>query len=77
MGKITLVQQLQQLATAIGLIDKKFETLTRLKDEEAVNGIAFTAGTKFAAVVHASYFFRVIPFPSPENLQQRVFQKRS
>jgi outer membrane receptor protein involved in Fe transport len=38
--------------------ETQFETLTRLKNEEAVNGIAFTAGTKFAAVVHASYFFR-------------------
>jgi outer membrane receptor protein involved in Fe transport len=38
--------------------ETQFETLTRLKNEEAVNGIAFTAGTKFTAVVHASYFFR-------------------
>jgi hypothetical protein len=38
--------------------ETQFETLTRLKNEEAVNGIAFTAGTKFAAVLHVSYFFK-------------------
>jgi hypothetical protein len=38
--------------------ETQFETLTRLKNQEAVNGIAFTAGTKFAAVLHVSYFFR-------------------
>jgi hypothetical protein len=38
--------------------ETQFETLTRLKNEEAVNGIAFTAGTKFAAVLHMSYFFK-------------------
>lgn len=38
--------------------ETQFETETRLKGEQAVDGVAFTAGTKFAAVVHVSYFFR-------------------
>lgn len=38
--------------------ETQFETETRLKGEQAVNGVAFTAGTKFAAVVHVSYFFK-------------------
>lgn len=38
--------------------ETQFETLTRLKNQQPVNGIAFTAGTKFAALVHVSYFFR-------------------
>jgi outer membrane receptor protein involved in Fe transport len=38
--------------------ETQFETETRLKGEQAVNGIAFTAGTKFAAVFHVSYFFK-------------------
>ncbi len=38
--------------------ETQFETITRLKNEAAVDGIAFTAGTKFAAVFHLSYFFR-------------------
>lgn len=38
--------------------ETQFETITRLKNETAVDGIAFTAGTRFAAVAHVSYFFR-------------------
>ncbi|RYY30133.1 MAG: TonB-dependent receptor [Sphingobacteriaceae bacterium] len=38
--------------------ETQFETLYRLKNEAAINGIAFTAGTKFAAVAHLGYFFR-------------------
>lgn len=38
--------------------ETQFETLTRLKNQEPVNGIAFTAGTKFAALLHVSYFFK-------------------
>lgn len=38
--------------------ETQFETLTRLKNEAAINGIAFTAGTKFVAVAHLSYFFK-------------------
>ena len=38
--------------------ETQFETITRLKNETAVDGIAFTAGTKFAALLHVSYFFR-------------------
>ncbi|GAC1307583.1 MAG: TonB-dependent receptor [Mucilaginibacter sp.] len=35
-----------------------FDTVTRLKHETApVDGIAFTPGTKFAAILHLSYFF--------------------
>lgn len=38
--------------------ETQFETETRLKGEEPVDGIAFTPGTKFFAVAHVSYFFR-------------------
>ncbi|RYY24071.1 MAG: TonB-dependent receptor [Sphingobacteriaceae bacterium] len=38
--------------------ETQFETITRLKNEAAVDGIAFTAGTKFAAMAHLSYFFK-------------------
>lgn len=38
--------------------ETQFETLTRLKGEAAINGIAFTAGTKFAALAHISYLFK-------------------
>lgn len=37
--------------------ETQFETETRLKGEQAVNGVAFTPGTKFAALAHVSYFF--------------------
>ncbi|MGI4749295.1 MAG: TonB-dependent receptor [Janthinobacterium lividum] len=38
--------------------ETQFETITRLKNEAAVDGIAFTAGTKFAVVAHISCFFK-------------------
>ena len=38
--------------------ETQFETETRLKGEAPVNGVAFTPGTKFAAVAHISYFFK-------------------
>ncbi len=38
--------------------ETQFETETRLQNQNAVNGIAFTPGTKFAAVAHVSYFFK-------------------
>lgn len=38
--------------------ETQFETVTRLKGEQPVDGVAFTAGTKFAALVHVSYFFK-------------------
>lgn len=38
--------------------ETQFETETRLKGELPVNGVAFTPGTKFAAVAHVSYFFK-------------------
>jgi outer membrane receptor protein involved in Fe transport len=39
--------------------ETQFDTVTRLKGESsAVDGIAFTPGTKFAAVAHISYFFK-------------------
>ncbi len=38
--------------------ETQFETQTRLRGQQAVNGVAFTAGTKFFAVGHISYFFR-------------------
>ncbi|WDZ99313.1 TonB-dependent receptor [Mucilaginibacter sp. SJ] len=38
--------------------ETQFETVTRLKNQAPVDGIAFTAGTKFAALVHLSYFFK-------------------
>ena len=37
--------------------ETQFETLTKLRNRDAVNSIAFTPGTKFAAVAHISYFF--------------------
>jgi hypothetical protein len=38
--------------------ETQFETVTRLKNQAPVDGIAFTAGTKFAALLHLSYFFK-------------------
>jgi len=38
--------------------ETQFETETRLKGQSAVDGIAFTPGTKFAALLHVSYFFQ-------------------
>lgn len=39
--------------------ETQFDTKTRLKHEATpVDGIAFTPGTKFAAVLHLSYFFK-------------------
>ncbi|MEP6612769.1 MAG: hypothetical protein ABJA76_12815, partial [Mucilaginibacter sp.] len=39
--------------------ETQFDTVTRLQHEaNPVNGIAFTPGTKFAAVLHVSYFFK-------------------
>lgn len=39
--------------------ETQFETETRLKGaSESTNGIAFTPGTKFTAVLHLSYFFK-------------------
>ncbi|EHQ31063.1 TonB-dependent receptor [Mucilaginibacter paludis] len=38
--------------------ETQFETETRLRNQSAVNGIAFTPGTKLAAMLHLSYFFR-------------------
>lgn len=38
--------------------ETQFETVTRLKGEQPVDGIAFTPGTKFAALLHLSFFFR-------------------
>ncbi len=38
--------------------ETQFETVTRLKNQAPVNGIAFTAGTKLAALLHLSYFFK-------------------
>ncbi|MFC0515846.1 TonB-dependent receptor [Mucilaginibacter angelicae] len=37
--------------------ETQFETETRLKSELPADGVAFTPGTKFAAVAHLSYFF--------------------
>jgi outer membrane receptor protein involved in Fe transport len=37
--------------------ETQFETLTRLQNRDAVNSIAFTPGTKFAALLHLSVFF--------------------
>jgi hypothetical protein len=34
----------------------QFATETRLKGQTLVNGIAFTPGTKFASILHLSYF---------------------
>jgi len=38
--------------------ETQFETETRLKGESPVDGVAFTPGTKFAAIAHVSYFFK-------------------
>ncbi|SFW76582.1 TonB-dependent receptor [Chitinophaga sancti] len=38
--------------------ETQFETVTRLRGEQPLNGVAFTPGTKFAALAHVSYFFR-------------------
>ncbi|SHM01754.1 TonB-dependent receptor [Mucilaginibacter sp. OK098] len=39
--------------------ETQFDTLTRLQHQTTpVDGIAFTPGTKFAAVLHVSYFFK-------------------
>lgn len=38
-------------------METQFETLTKLRNREAVNSIAFTPGTKFAAIAHVSFFF--------------------
>lgn len=38
--------------------ETQFETTTRLKGQQPVDGIAFTPGTKFAALLHVSYFFK-------------------
>lgn len=39
--------------------ETQFDTVTRLQHQaEPVNGIAFTPGTKLAAVLHVSYFFK-------------------
>lgn len=38
--------------------ETQFETITRLKGQAPVDGIAFTAGTKFAALLHLSYFLK-------------------
>lgn len=37
--------------------ETQFETVTRLQHEVPVDGIAFTPGTKLAALLHVSYFF--------------------
>lgn len=37
--------------------ETQFETITRLRNEMPVDGIAFTAGTRFAALAHLSLFF--------------------
>jgi hypothetical protein len=39
--------------------ETQFDTITRSQKEAApVDGIAFTPGTKFAAVFHFSYYFQ-------------------
>jgi hypothetical protein len=39
--------------------ETQFDTVTRLQHEiTSVDGIAFTPGTKFAALAHISYFFK-------------------
>lgn len=38
--------------------ETQFETITRLKNQAPVDGMAFTAGIKFAALLHLSYFFK-------------------
>lgn len=37
--------------------ETQFETETRLKNEAPVDGVAFTPGTKLAALLHVSYLF--------------------
>ncbi|WP_447642554.1 MULTISPECIES: TonB-dependent receptor [Chitinophagaceae] len=37
--------------------ETQFEEVTRLKGGQAIDGITFTPGTKFCALVHFSYFF--------------------
>jgi hypothetical protein len=37
--------------------ETQFEAVTRLKGQPAIDGVAFTPGTKFAALLHMSYFF--------------------
>lgn len=37
--------------------ETQFETLTKLPDRDAVNSVAFTPGTKSAALAHFSFFF--------------------
>lgn len=37
--------------------ETQFETLTKLQNRDAVNSMAFTPGTKFAALAHFSFFF--------------------
>lgn len=37
--------------------ETQFAATTRLKDQQPEDGITFTAGTKFAALFHISYFF--------------------
>jgi hypothetical protein len=39
-------------------METQFETVTRLKGQAPIDGIAFTAGTKFAALLHFSYFLK-------------------
>jgi outer membrane cobalamin receptor len=36
--------------------ETQFETITQLKGQSSVDGIAFTPGTKFAGLLHISYF---------------------
>lgn len=38
--------------------ETQFETETRLQHQQPVDGIAFTAGTKFFTVAHVTYFFK-------------------
>jgi hypothetical protein len=39
-------------------METQFETVTRLKGQVPIDGITFTAGTKFAALLHFSYFLK-------------------
>lgn len=38
--------------------ETQFATVTRLKGEEPIDGIAFTPGTKLASILHLSYFLK-------------------
>ena len=38
--------------------ETEFATITRLKGGEPIDGIAFTPGTRFASLLHLSYFFK-------------------